>query len=611
MNQVSSVTLVEPPEADTRVAMVDIDGAADAKEATVKAWVLYRPDIHRAVKLVARDAARNGWDERQTVRYETSPNERVFVQAFVMRKGSRWMVAIVDGRQATIAKRSAALLLMSQSVRPSGYSLESFAGRTAYSLDPARIDAVKAFVETSMKELGIPGAAIALVDHGKVVFSGGFGVRELGKPDPVDSDTLFMVASNTKGMTTLLLAELVDEGKLSWDEPATDVYPAFRLGNDVTTKKVLIKHLVCACTGLPQRDLESIFKTNGSTPASTTFDQLAATQPTSGFGEVFQYNNQMVAAAGYIGGHVLYPDMEIGTAYDTAMQAKIFDPLGMTRTTLNMSRALASDHASPHSDNIDGQPALASNDLNYVSVPFRPAAGAWSSADDLIKYVQNELAQGELPDGRRLVSAKNLLIRRVPNIPTAEHRYYGMGLEMDTTSGVLVIDHGGSVVGYQTNAMLVPNAQVGAVLLSNSEQGRALVKPFVRRILELLYDGQPEAAGDVAAAAANIRSELAAERQRLAVPPDAKMLDGLANSYSSPELGHLTVRRSGRDVVFDFGAWNTVVSSRKNQDGTTSFVATSPGVLSLGLDFLVASRMGKRALVIRDQQHEYVYLGDS
>ncbi len=112
-----------------------------------------------------------------------------------------------------------------------------------------------------MKQLGVPGAGVALVENGKVVYEGGIGVRELGKPTPVDAHTLFMVASNTKGMSTLLLAQLVDQGKLRWDQPVTEVYPQFRLGSAETTRKVLIRHLVCACTGLPRKDFEWIFNT--------------------------------------------------------------------------------------------------------------------------------------------------------------------------------------------------------------------------------------------------------------------------------------------------------------------------------------------------------------
>ena len=187
----------------------------------------------------------------------------------------------------------------------------------------------------------MPGTAIALIDHGKVVFEGGFGVRNVSTAQPVDANTLFMVASNTKGMSTLLLSELVDQGKLRWDEPVVDVYPSFRLGDAATTKSVLVKHLVCACTGLPRKDLEWIFTSTPQTPVTKTFDFLAATAPTSKFGEVFQYNNLMATAAGFIGGHVAYPTMELGAAYDRAMQTMVFDPLGMRSTTFDTAKARA------------------------------------------------------------------------------------------------------------------------------------------------------------------------------------------------------------------------------------------------------------------------------
>jgi CubicO group peptidase (beta-lactamase class C family) len=316
-------------------------------------------------------------------------------------------------------------------LRPAGYHRESFAGRRPHPLNVERIAALISFVQTSMDELGIPGSALGLVDHGKVVFEGGLGVRELGQSLPVDAHTLFMIASNTKGMTTLLLAKLVDEGKLTWGEPVTQVFPSFRLGNDAITRKVQIRHLVCACTGMPRKDLEWILNTKSSTPASSTFTQLAATEPTSGFGEVFQYSNLMASAAGYIAGHLVHPDRELGAAYDASMQQEIFRPLGMQETTFDMDRALAGNHASPHGDDIDGKPQVASIAINTAIQPYRPAGGIWSSAHDLIKYVQLEIAQGQLPNGSRLVTAQNLLIRRAPNVSVGEDRYYGMGLIAD------------------------------------------------------------------------------------------------------------------------------------------------------------------------------------
>jgi hypothetical protein len=241
----------------------------------------------RPLKLVTPRPAREGWDDRQVFDYETSPNERAVVQALALRAGSTWAAVILDGSEPTVDKRSAPIGLIFESLRPKGYQRESFAGRKPQPLDAPHIAQLKGFVETSMQQLGIPGASMALIDGSKVVYEGGFGVRELGKPERVDENTLFMAASNTKGMTTLLLSELVDEKKLRWDQPVIDVYPSFKLGDAGTTKKVLVKNLICACTGLPRQDLEWIFEFKNATPEST-LALLGTMQPTSKFGEVSQ-----------------------------------------------------------------------------------------------------------------------------------------------------------------------------------------------------------------------------------------------------------------------------------------------------------------------------------
>jgi CubicO group peptidase (beta-lactamase class C family) len=597
--------VAQPPEADTHVAIVDVGEATDAKDAAAKAWALYRPEANHPFKLATARPPREGWDERAVIDYETSPNDKLTITAIALRAGTSWTVMILDASDATAEKRGAAIGLISASLRAAGYQRETFAGRSAHPLDAARVAALQSFVQTSMRQLGVPGVGLALIDHGKLIYEGGLGVKALGQPDPVDAHTLFMIASNTKGMSTLLLAEEVDQGKLAWDQPVTQVYPAFKLGSADTTRQVLMRHLVCACTGLPRKDFDWIFDTRRDTPASTTFAQLADTQPTSGFGEVFQYNNLMASAAGYIGGHLYAPDRELGAAYDLAMQRMVFVPLGMRETTFDMARAQAGDHASPHGDDLNGKPALASMDFNYAVVPYRPAGGAWSSAHDMSRYVLNELNLGKLPSGRQLVSAKNLLARRAKSVPTGEDGYYGMGLEVDTTWGVEVVHHGGSMAGYKSDWIAIPEAGVGAVILTNADTGRMMLRPFMRRLLEVMYDGKLEAAGDVAAAAARNQAEIAKDRERLVVPAAADLTGALAPAYASPDLGSLKVVRDGARTVFDFGLWKSEVASRKNDDGTVSFVAIDPAVS--GFEFVVAQRDGKRALVIRDSQHEYVY----
>jgi CubicO group peptidase (beta-lactamase class C family) len=595
--------VLAPPEPDMHVAIIDTK-AADARAAVAAAWTIYKPDAKRPLKLVTPRPAREGWDERQVFDYETSPNERATLQAVAYRAGSNWTVLILDGSDMTAEKRSAPIGLIFGSLRPKGYKRESFAGRKPHALDAARIEQLKSFVAQSMKELGIPGVSVALVDNGKIVYQGGLGIRELGKPEPVDENTLFMAASNTKGMTTLLLAELVDEKKLKWDQPVIDVYPGFKLGDADTTKKVLVKNLICACTGLPRQDLEWLFEFKNATPESS-LALLGTMQPTSKFGEVFQYSNLMAAAAGYIGAHIVHPDLEFGAAYDDAMQKKIFDPLGMKSTTFDYARALAGNHASPHGDDVDGQPSVASMAMNYSIYSARPAGGVWTSASDLIHYVELELTQGKLPDGKQLVSAENLLARRAPQVPLGEDEWYGMGLSVSRKYGVTVVDHGGSMGGFKSDWYALPEAGIGAALLTNADNGGMLLGPFQRRLLEVVYDGKDEAVGDVAAQAARYKAALAKDRERLVVPADSTEVSKLAKHYSSKELGDLTVLTVSGMTTFDLGEWKSNVASRKNDDGTISFITIDP--TNDGFEFVVSERGGKRALVIRDGQHEYFF----
>jgi CubicO group peptidase (beta-lactamase class C family) len=601
--------ILSPPEADLHIAIVDAGPAADAKAAAAAAWSAYRPAMGHAFKLATARPPRNGWDEVSVIDYETSPAEHLALTAIARRRGDRWTVMLLDGNEATVEKRGGALGQIGQSLRPAGYARESFAGRTANPLDAARIATLVEFVRKGAADLHIPGVGFALYAGGTIVYEGGIGVKEIGKPAPIDAHTRFMIASNTKSMATLLLAELVGEGRIAWDEPVTKVYPAFRLGDDATTRSVLIRHLVCACTGLPRKDMEWLFNTTPQTPAATTFAQLAATQPTSKFGEAFQYNNLMASAAGYVAAHLIYPEMELGAAFDRAVQTRILDPLGMRDTTLSMAAALAADHASPHGEDVDGRLAVLPQDLNRAIAPYRPAGGAWSSPHDMILYMKNELDEGALPGGRRLVTKDALLARRARGVPIGEDQWYGMGLMEDATWGVPVIHHGGDLAGYHSDMYAIPSAGVAAVFLTNADNGPALRRPFMRRLLELLYDGKPEAEGDVAAAVKRIAAEQAEFRSKLTVPGDPAVLADLAPRYANADLGPLTITREGKGARLAATPWNSAIVTRRNDDGSVSLIL-SEAMLS-GMEFTVGRADGKRTLTLRDGQHTYVFVEKS
>ena len=179
-------------------------------------------------------------------------------------------------------------------------------------------------------------------------------------------------------------------------------------------------------------------------------------QPTSQFGELFQYSNPLASAGGYVGGHVAFPDRELGAAYDEAMRTRVFAPLGMNATTFDFKRALAGNHATSHGADVDGKPAYALMDVNYSAIPVRPAAGAWSSVRDVLKYVAMEIDEGALPDGTRYIARDPLLARRAPQVAISKDVTYGMGLTVDTTYSIPVVHHGGDMIGYHSDMMWLP-----------------------------------------------------------------------------------------------------------------------------------------------------------
>ena len=594
-------TILEVPEGGSWIVLVDVE-AKDAEAALAAAWAAYKEP--KWPLLSSHDATdRDGWSKQRIFLYQTSPNEKRDVVARVRVAGGSWNVVIVDLDQAVGEKRGAQLGLLLGKLLPKGFSRETFAGRKANRLDAARLAALAKFVEDGQKATGVPGVSVGIIQDGKVVFAGGFGVRELGSPTKVDADTLYMIASNTKGLTTLLLAKLVEQGKLTWKTPVTKLLPSFKLGDADTTSRVLVEHLICACTGLPRQDMEWLFQYGGMTPEGA-MATLATVQPTSRFGEMFQYSNLLAGAAGFIGGRVLYPDLELGAAYDKAMQTQVFDPLGMSSTTFDYAKALAGNHAAAHAPDLDGRQSRALFDIDYSVLPLRPAGAGWSNVNDMLKYVAMELSQGTLPDGTRYLGKEPLLERREKKVPLGESAVYGMGLMVDSTYGVPVVHHGGDMVGYHSDMIWLPEQNVGAVVLTNADLGWLIRGAFQRKLLEVLFDGRPEADASVAAAAKTFYDQLAVDRKLLSIPADPADAGSLAPSYANAALGEIAVSKSGAATVFDFGEWKSEVATRKNPDGSVSFVTTHPGVS--GFEFVVGTG-AKRTLTMRDAQHEYVF----
>lgn len=606
-----AITLTEP-SGEAKLIFVELpavdgqSGADGAAAAAKAAWAQVAPGFSLAVAQFQELPPTDGWSARAQTIYVTPTAESRTVAAFVRRFGNTWYVALVDGKNGALDRRGAQLGAAIDSLRVPGMERESFAGKKANPLDAARLEQLAAFVEEARGLVGVPGAAIAVVQGDKILFERGFGLRELGKPAKVTPTTRFMIGSTTKSLTTLMMARLVDEKKLSWDSPVSQLAPSFALGDEQATKALLLSHTVCACTGMPRRDLEFVFEYGGVTPEQR-IASMKSMKPTTGFGETFQYSNLMVAAGGYIAAQAALPAGKkagYDAAYDAAMKAQVFGPLGMKSTTLFIKPALAAEHAMPH-----GRPLS----LQYETIPMslegaveavRPAGAAWSTVRDLARYVSLELGEGTL-DGKVVISKENMQRRRTPQVKIDENSSYGLGLFVQSDRGVKVLHHGGNTLGFTSDLFVLPEHGLGVVLLTNAGGANNFRRAVRRRFLELLFDGKETAKTELVAGEARGKRALEETLALLKTPPDAAWLDALVGKYHNADLGNLEVRKQGAGYVVDVGEWKSPATQEVDLDKTEKLILT--GAPFAGFDVVPTKDGDQMTLVLDSGQVKYVF----
>jgi len=251
----------------------------------------------------------------------------------------------------------------------------------------------------------------------------------------VTPNTVFRIASMTKPATSLMIASLVDEEKLTWNTPVTQILPTFALGDNELTNKLTMRNILCACTEAPYDNLELVFEWKGIS-AEEMIRRMRELKPTTGYGETFQYSNAMIAAAGFLAAHAVDRRRAMGAAYQAAMQTRIFGPLGMKHTTFDPRVVAQSERALPHNRNAQLEMELSPTDTAEWITAMNPGGGAWSTVHDLSQVLLLELAKGKMPGGKQLVTEVNLLSRREPQARGGEKCSYGLALDVETQNGV-------------------------------------------------------------------------------------------------------------------------------------------------------------------------------
>jgi CubicO group peptidase (beta-lactamase class C family) len=400
-----------------------------------------------------------------------------------------------------------------------------------------------------------------------------------------------------------MMARLVDSKKFAWDTPITKLMPTFALGDPDATARVTMAHTMCACTGLPRWDMEFIFESKGSTPASR-IELVRAMKPTTGFGETFQYSNLMVASGGYAAGMMATGEKDLRRAYVDAMTSEVLRPLGMTSTALDLDVARKREHARPHGRTLtfETQPIPTEYERGVDSV--MPAGGAWSTVGDISRWLLLELGNGKL-DGKQVISEANLLERRKPRVKISAKQAYGLALFVDESRGLTAIGHGGNTFGFSADATFFPEHGIGFIMLTNAQATNAYMGAVRRPLVELLFDANEEAEQGLAFGIKQQAESIKKLLSEITPTPEAAFVDPVLGTWTNPRLGTIEFRREGAGVTLDVGEWKTTVGEHKDQSGVRRLMMTSPPFA--GLAFWPQSTGAKPSLLFETAQQKYVF----
>ena len=334
------------------------------------------------------------------------------------------------------------------------------------------------YVAASMKTFDVPGMAVAIVKDGKILVAKGYGVRKLGDATPVDEFTLFGIGSNTKAFTTAALATLVDEDKLSWDDPVYQRLPGFVMYDPYVSHEMTIRDLLTHRSGMGLGEGDLLFWPHTTYNREEIIYKLRFMKPASSFRSHYAYDNLLYMTAGQI-----IPAVT-GTSWDDYIRQHIFIPLGMTHSTVSNANIKPTDNvAFPHS--------RMENKLQVI--PFEvldnagPAGAINSCAADMAKWVQLQLNQGKFPDrdgrlfseqrSREMWSPQTILPigNPAPVLAGLKAKFadYALGWALRDYHGRKLVGHTGGVGGFVSRVMLVPEENLGVVILTNAEEGGA------------------------------------------------------------------------------------------------------------------------------------------
>ena len=430
----------------------------------------------------------------------------------------------------------------------------------------AEAEAIAREVDQAVGRYHLPGIAVGVVRDGQVIARITRGETEIGTGEKIDSESVFKIASNSKAMTAALLARLVDQGKLNWDDPVTRHLPDFRMYEDWVSREIQVRDLLIHNSGLPAGagDLMLWPEPNHFTRADVLHG-MRYLQPKWSFRSRYAYDNTLYIVAGEVAAAAG------GAAYETLMQREVFTPLGLQRCRVGeWNRADLGNVAQPHRRRADRNEVVNRDGETIAAIPMAAAGGVRCSLDDMLRWATVWLQPdvvGVDRQGRPWLSARQRDLAWQPHVAMplsprmrewnrSHYHGYGYGWRLADVDGTQWVSHTGTLSGMYSGLILLPEHGIGIVILinGNADEARTVLmqsltkhftapgrNPGVAGYADWLAKARLSAAPKTGARGADIAGRRLATRTELA---------GLIGIWRDPWFGEIEICPAKRGVHF-------------------------------------------------------------
>lgn len=430
--------------------------------------------------------------------------------------------------------------------------------------DPDKLELVlsdfETYAITAMKDWAVPGMAIVIVRGGEIIYEKAFGVKELGKEDPVTTNTVFQIGSASKAFTSALAAMLVDDGLLAWDDKVINRLNDFRMYDPWVTTQFMVTDLMAQRSGLAAHAIDSLVMVGFD--RQRVLDCLRYVRPVTSFRSSYAYqNNLWLAAAKVI-------EKISGRSWEENIKKRIFEPLDMRSSSCDMESFVhGRDVASLHHD-VGGKIVVLPMDWPYMDwvYTYGPAGGINANIKDVSKWLRMQTSGG-VYGSMRLIKEESVRFMRAPQTPiprkTGPNQYYCLGWVHREANPYPITWHNGGTSGSKTMIAFMPEAKLGIAVLSNLVETE-LPETLAWRFFDS-YFGLPWRDWSKEALERNrleAEKEKAMEPKAPLEPKPAMEFDRYTGVYSNDLYGPAIVEKADMDLILTVGPKKVKIALR-------------------------------------------------